>query len=166
MMPQAFTYGTIITSARNSVCASGGGCSVDIFGFGLFGNDPNHTSVTIGGSAASIASVHYFNADQPYPYPLQYVSVTVPPGLAGRADIVLKSAVGQATLPGAFRYAASLQTYPSSQTYNALLFDEKRGILYAATDSQIARYSVSSSAFLTPITPPPSQVGISFRVCA
>jgi hypothetical protein len=154
VMPQAFTFGTSITSRRNSVCATSGGCSVDVFGFGLFGSDPSQTTVTIGGNAASEQSVHYFYADRPYPYPLQYVSVTVPPGLAGRADIVVKSAVGQATSSGGFLYASSLQSYPSSQTYNALLFDEKRGILYASTNSEIARFSVGSSSFLTPFVPP------------
>lgn len=154
VMPQAFTYGTIISSLRNSVCPANGGCSVDVFGFGLFGSDPSQTNVTIGGNAASIQSVHFFNSDQAYPYPLQYVTVIVPPGLAGRADVAVKTAVGQATLSAGFLYASSLQTYASSQSYNALLFDEKRGILYASTNSQIVRFSPSSSTFLTPITPP------------
>lgn len=154
LMPQAFTYGTILTSVRNSICPANGGCTADIFGFGLFGSDRNRTTVTIGGNSAPVQSVHYFNGDQPYPYPLQYVSVMVPPGLAGRADVTVKTAVGQATLPGGFTYAVSLQSYPSAQTYNALLYDEKRNVLYASTDSAISRYSVSSSSFLTPITPP------------
>ena len=113
VMPQAFTYGTIITSVRNSLCASAGGCSLDIFGFGLFDSDPSQTTVTIGGKVASLQSVHYFNADEAYPYPLQYVTVTVPPGAPGRADIVLHSSSGQATLPGGSLYAVSLQSYPS-----------------------------------------------------
>lgn len=154
LMPQAFTYGTVITSMRNSVCPVGGGCSADIFGFGLFGSDSSKTTVTIGGNVAPVQSVHYFNADKPYPYPLQYVRVTVPPGLAGLADVAVQTAVGQATLSGGLLYASSWQSYPSSQTYNALLFDEKRGILYASTNSQIARFSVVSSSFLAPITPP------------
>ncbi len=154
LMPQAFSYGTVITSVRNSVCPVGGGCSADIFGFGLFGSDSSKTTVTIGGNVAPVQSVHYFNTDVPYPYPLQYVRVTVPPGLAGLADVAVQTAVGQATLSGGFLYASSLESYPSPQTYNALLFDEKRGILYASTNSQIARFSVSSSSFLTPITPP------------
>lgn len=154
VMPQAFTYGTIITSLRNSVCASTGGCSVDIFGFGLFGSDTTQTKVTIGGNAAAVQSVHYFSTDQPYPYPLQYLSVLVPSGRAGRADVSVKTANGQATMAGAFLYSSSLQSYASAQPYNALLFDEKRQLLYASTDSQIARFSVASSTFLSPITPP------------
>ena len=53
LMPQAFSYGTIITSVRNSVCPVGGGCTADIFGFGLFGSDSSKTTVTIGGNVAS-----------------------------------------------------------------------------------------------------------------
>jgi hypothetical protein len=154
VMPQAFSYGTLVTSVRNSVCADGGGCNVDVFGFGLFGSQSNQTTVTIGGNSAPVQSVHYFNADEAYPYPLQYVTVTAPSGLAGRADVAVKSSVGQSSLPGGFLYALSLQTYPSSQTYNALLFDDKRGILYASTNSQIVRFSLGSSNFLAPITPP------------
>ena len=154
VMPQAFTYGTVLTFVRNSVCPVTGGCTADVFGFGLFGSDVSRTSVTIGGNTAPVQSVHDFNANTPYPYPLQYLTVTVPPGLAGPADITVKTAVGQATLPRGFLYALSLQSYPSSQAYNALLFDEKRGILYASTDSQIARFSLSTSSFLSPITPP------------
>ncbi len=153
VMPQAYTYGTIITSLANAVCATDGGCSLNIFGFGLFGGS-GPGQVTIGGNSATVQSTHYFNGDEPYPYPLQYVTVTVPPGSAGRADVSITSSSGEATLPGNFVYAASLQSYPSSQTYNALLFDEKRGILYAATDTEIARFSVTSSSFLSPITPP------------
>ena len=152
VMPQAFSYGTIIEYVRNSVCPVSGGCSADIFGFGLFGSDSSQTSVTIGGAAATVQSVHYY--ERPYPYPLQYVTVTVPPGVAGLAAVKVKSRSGQASLSGGFLYASSLQSYPSSQTYNALLFDEKRGILYASTDSRIARFSVGTSSFLTPITPP------------
>ncbi len=154
IVPQAFTYGTVITMVRNSLCAASGGCLADIFGFGLFGSSPSQTSVTIGGNNAPLQSVHYFNADRPYSYPLQYITVTVPPGLPGRADISVTTGVGQASLPGGFLYASSLHTYPSAKTINALLLDEKRGVLYASTDSQIARFSLSSSSFLTPITPP------------
>lgn len=154
LMPQAFTYGTVIRSVRNSICRVEGGCSADIFGFGLFGSDSNNTNVTIGGNAAPVQSIHYFNADQPYPYPLQYVSVTVPPGLAGNADVTVQTAVGKATLGNGFVYAPSLQSYASSQTYNSLLFDQKRGILYASTNATIDRFSVSSSTFLTPLSPP------------
>ncbi len=154
VMPQAFTYGTVITSVRNSICPASGGCSADVFGFGLFGSDSSKTAVTIGGNPAPLQSVHYFNADEPYPYPLQYVRVTVPPGLPALADVVVKTVVGQATLKNGFLYAVSLQSYPSSQTYNALLYDYRRGILYASTNSQIARFEVSSSSFLTPLTPP------------
>jgi IPT/TIG domain len=154
VMPQAFTYGSLVTSVRNSVCPDSGGCRVDIFGFGLFGSDSSQTSVTIGGNAAPVQSVHYFNSDQPYPYPLQYVTVTVPAGQSGRADITVKSASGQSTLPAGLLYASSLQSYPSSQTYNALLFDKSRNVLYASTNSQIVRFSLNTSDFLSPIVPP------------
>lgn len=154
VMPQAFTYGSIITSMRNSICAASGGCSADIFGFGLFGGDTSQTAVTVGGSPAAVQSANYFNVLEEYPYPLQFLTVTVPKGIPGRADVVVKTGVGQATLPGGFLYASSLQSYPSSQTYNALLFDEARQILYASTNTQIARFSATSSSFLSPITPP------------
>lgn len=154
VMPQAFTYGSLITSVRNSVCPDSGGCSVDIFGFGLFGSDSTKTTVTIGGTAAPLQSVHYFNADQAYPYPLQYLTVTVPAGQPGRSDITVASSVGQSTLAAGLLYASSLQSYPSTQTYNALLFDETRGVLYASTNSQIVRYSLNASNFLSPIIPP------------
>jgi hypothetical protein len=154
VMPQAFAYGTTITSMRNSICPVTGGCSTDIFGFGLFGSDASKTTVKIGGSAASVNSTNYFGLNAGYPYPLQFLTVTVPSGTAGRADVVVTSGAGQATLPGGFLYASSLHSYPSPQIYNALLFDEKRQILYLSTNSQIARFSVSSSNFLSPITPP------------
>jgi hypothetical protein len=153
LMPQAFTYGTMITSMRNSICPGSGGCSADIFGFGLFGGDISKTTVTIGGNPAAIKSNSNFTAQAGYPYPLQIVTVNVPQGTPGRADVVVKTASGHATLPGGFRYATSLQSYPSS-SYNALLFDEKRQILYASTNSQVARFSLSSSSFLSPISPP------------
>jgi hypothetical protein len=154
VIPQAFTYGTMITSVRDSVCPASGGCTADIFGFGLFGSNSSQTALTIAGNAAPLQSTHYFNTDEPYPYPLQYVRVTVPPGLAGPADVSVKTGIGQATLRDGFLYASSLQSYPSAQGYNALLFDERRGILYASTNSGISRFSLSSSSFLAPITPP------------
>jgi IPT/TIG domain len=154
VIPQAFSYGTILTSVRHSLCPAAGGCTADIFGFGLFGKDSSKTMVTIGGNNAPVQSVHYFNVDQAYPYPLQYVTVSVPPGTPGRADVVLQSAVGTATLSGAFLYATSLESYASAQTYNALLYDESRDVLYASTNSEIERFSISSSSFLSPITPP------------
>ena len=154
VMPQAFTYGTVITSVRYSLCQESGGCSADIFGFGLFGTNSSQTRVTIGGNVAPVQSVHYFNTVEPYPYPLQYVTVTVPPGLPGRAEVTVTTGTGQATLTGGFLYGVSLQSFPSPKTYNALLYDQSRGVLYASTDSQIVRFSPSSSTFLAPITPP------------
>lgn len=154
VMPQAFTYGAVITSIRHSVCSASGGCSADIFGFGLFSSNTNQTTVTVGGNAAPVQSLHYFNTEEAYPYPLQYVTITIPPGLPGRADVVVTSGTGQATLTGGFLYGVSLQNYPSLTTYNALLYDEGRDVLYASTDSVIARFSPASSTFLAPITPP------------
>jgi hypothetical protein len=154
VMPQAFTYGTVITSIRNSVCGAGGGCSADIFGFGLFGSNPSQSTVTIGGNAVPVQSAHYFNADRPYPYPVQYLTVTAPVGMAGRADVIVNTANGSATLPGGFLYANSVRSYPSPQPYNALLYDKKRSLLYASTNTGISRYSVSSGTFLAAIVPP------------
>lgn len=153
MMPQAFTYGTVITSIRNSVCAAAGGCSADIFGFGLSGNI-SQTTVKIGDNTAPVQAINYFDSNRPYPYSLEYLTVTVPPGVPGRADVTVITPIGSATLPGGLLYAKSVQRFPSSQRYNALLYDKSRQLLYASTDSSIVRYSVSTGTFLSPITPP------------
>ena len=83
VMPQAFTYGTIITSVRNSICSASGGCSADIFGFGLFGSETSQTTVTVGGSPAADSVSELFQCIGRVPLSPAILTVTVPKGIRG-----------------------------------------------------------------------------------
>jgi hypothetical protein len=157
-VPQAFSYGSKILFIGGSAASSEGGASLALFGYGLRGHD-NSPSVTIGGHAATVTGVatyRFFNfstATAAYPFPIDEVMVTVPPGPPGPADITIKTSVGTATIPKGFTYL-SVSDYSSADTFTYLLYDPKRHWVYLSAGDHIDVFSADTNQFLAPIVPP------------
>ena len=154
---QAFSYGTQILFVGGNAGSSDGGATLTIIGYGLLGKNAA-PAVTIGGTSATVlASAKYadINDNASYPFPdVDEVQVVVPPGKPGAADVTVTSQAGTATLPGAFTYLPSITDYPSSDTFNFVLYDSQRHWVYLSAGDHIDVFSADAGQFFAPITPP------------
>lgn len=87
--PEAFSYGPKILRVLPNAGLNTGGDMVQIIGYG-FGSDPGSVAVTIGVGAAIVQAVDNISAvapalglDTTYPFPLERITVQVPPGTSG-----------------------------------------------------------------------------------
>jgi hypothetical protein len=154
---QAFSFGSQILFVGGNTGSPDGGATLTIIGYGLLGKNAT-PAVTIGGASATVlASAKYadINDSAGYPFPdVDEVQVVVPPGKSGAADVTVTSQAGVATLPGAFAYLPSVTDYPSSDTFNFVLYDSQRHWVYLSAGDHIDVFSADAAQFLTPITPP------------
>ncbi|HEX8816917.1 MAG TPA: choice-of-anchor D domain-containing protein [Terriglobales bacterium] len=156
LMPENFSYGpAIVEVSPNAATAEGGGQGI-IFGYGL-GQTAGDVQVNIGGQFAKVTKLMPTAAqDTSYPFPMEAVFFTVPPGVSGTTvDVTVKTVDGTATASGAFNYVAALQPYPlSGVTLNQGVYDSTRGLLYFAAGGTIQVFSLSSNSWQTPWTLP------------
>jgi hypothetical protein len=150
MVPQGFTYGSVSLLTAPLAAAPTGGVTADIYGFGFSAESGATTQqVTIGTGSAKVLA-----ATQLLGIPVQDLTISIPPGSPGPADIVVKSATGTATYPNGFRYLSSLTDYSSTDTFLAVLYDSARQQLYLNAGDHLDVFSLVSNSFGTPITPP------------
>lgn len=164
--PLAFSYGPSLMFVNGDTLAPQGGATVHLLGLGI-PTDPSQITVSIGGNPATVASASPTTIDNRgnpggYPYPLIDVAVMVPPG-TGDADVVLTTADGSSTLPGALHYAASVNSYASTDTLRAITLDRERNVLYISAGDHVDVFSLASAQFLAPFTPPSLSGGKDFR---
>jgi hypothetical protein len=156
---QSFSYGSKILFPGGNAGSTQGGAALALVGYGLVGNNGSPTVMIGGQSAAVIAATKYieFNdgaADYTYPFPdMDEVLVTIPPGRAGAADVVVTSGAGTATLPKAFNYL-SVADYSSTDTFTNLLYDPQRHWVYLSAGNHIDVFSADTQQFLPVINPP------------
>jgi len=156
MMPENFTYGPTIVEVSTNAASAEGGAAGAIFGYG-FGQQPSDVQVTVGGQSATVTQL-LVNASPlfPYPFPMEAVLFTVPPGMAGAvADVTVTTSDGTATASAALHYVPAVQSYPlPGASLSQGIYDSYRGVLYFADRAQIDVFSPSTEAWLSPITLP------------
>ena len=159
-IPQGFTYGELPLPYATLAAAPAGGVTADLFGYG-FSVDaaaPN-LQVTISNQPAAITTQTLYPTEEPYPFPLQHLKVTVPAGNPGAQGITINSSSGTASIPHGFHYATSVTDYPSTAQFQDILYDQQRQQLYLTTQGQVNVFSLTSNAFLPPFVPPKLQGG-------
>jgi len=150
MIPDGFTYGSVPLLNAPLATAPAGGVDVDIYGFGFSADSGAATQqVSIGSGNAKVLT-----ATQAEGIPVQDLTLTVPPGTPGPANIVVTSATGTATYPNGFRYLASVADYSSSDSLQAVLYDATRQQLYLNAGDHIDVFSLLTNSFSSAITPP------------
>lgn len=152
--PENFSYGpTILEVVPNGATAEGGQTGA-IIGYG-FGNSTSGIQVTIGGQSAPVTAIHDGAPIEPYPFPVDGVQFTIPPGASGTSvDVTLTTPSGTVTSKGAFHYTAALESYPLTASLQAGLYDAGRDLYYFADAAQIQVLSRSGGQWLSPITLP------------
>jgi len=161
LAPDAFSYGPEILEILPNAGAKSGGTSIQIYGFG-FGGDATQISAKIGGAAASVESVENVASiapslgfDATYPFSLQCVTLSTPPGMPGKANVTISSAAGTATAPSSFQYLESVQVVAKAALYKFLLYDQNRQWLYLSATDHVDVFDLAAAQFhSTPLTPP------------
>jgi DNA-binding beta-propeller fold protein YncE len=156
MMPEGFSYGPTIVQVSPNAGSAEGGAQGAIFGYG-FGQQTTDVQVRVGGQTASLTQLFvYASPTFPYPFPMQAVLFTVPPGVAGQsADIRVTTQNGSATAATAFRYIPAVQSFslPGASLMQGIL-DPHRQVLYFTNRSQVEVFSPASETWRAPISLP------------
>ena len=162
LAPGAFSYGPKIVRVLPNAGASSGGDTLTVYGYG-FGSSAGNVNATLGGQAATIVSVDALptiatalGLDNTFPFPLERIVLETPPGSAGKADLVVTSATGSVTVPKAFQYVTSSQTFANPSLYKFLVYDPSRQNVYLSATDHVDVFDLNTQQFLSPIEPPPN----------
>lgn len=153
IMPESFSYGpTILEVVSNAATADGGGTGA-IFGYGLADQSGN-AQVQLGGTSVTGTTIFSAVPYVPYPFPVQGLQFTVPPGTAGTvADVSVTNANGSATAPQSFYYANAAVAYPlANAQLQQGVYDPHRDAYYFADQSKVQVLSLASGGWQSPIT--------------
>jgi hypothetical protein len=161
LSPEWFSYGPwIVETTPNSATAEGGGtATIYGYGFGSFGQGKQAPGlqVSLGGQAATI--VQYLPTlataalDPYYPFPLEGIVLSVPPGTAGTsANITVSNAEGSITVNGGFTYYPAVQQFPLTSAQLAQgIYDRQRDVYYFTDQTQVRVFSRSQGQWLAAI---------------
>jgi IPT/TIG domain len=150
VVPDGFTYGSVPLLTAPLAASPKGNVIADIYGFG-FSADVNGATqqVSIGGASAAVVATTFAEG-----IPVQDLTINVPPGSPGAANIVVTSPTGTATYPGGFQYLESVTDYSSADTFQGLIYDQSRQQLYLNAGNHIDVFSLGTNSYSAPITPP------------
>jgi streptogramin lyase len=152
--PENFSFGPTIVELSTSAASADGGSQGAIFGYGL-GQQPSDVTVSVGGQPGAVTQViPSASPISPYPFPMEGVLFTIPPGTAGTsATLTVTTANGSATSATPLTYVPAVQQFPlSGASLMQGLYDPTRGILYFTDQAQIDVFSPSTNTWLSPIT--------------
>jgi hypothetical protein len=156
LAPDAFSYGPQILQVLPNTAAKGGGDTIQIYGYG-FGSDASKVTVKIAGASATVQkldSAAALGLASDYPFSLERVTLTVPAGGAGKADVVVSTPTGSATGTRALQYLQSVQSFAKPGFYRFILYDQKRQRLYLTNIEHLDVFDLASQQFLGTIQPP------------
>jgi hypothetical protein len=148
--PLNFSYGANAVATPATLLSSQGNSRISIYGFGLFDTsalaNPTPPTITIGGKSGSNVIVNTT------PNVVQQVSVQIPSGNPGPADISVTSSYGTSTLKGALTYIPSATIVPASGLVQ-LLYDKGRNLLFALKNSEVDVLNPATLQWETPLRP-------------
>lgn len=142
LLPDAFTYGPYIL--RVTPNAAVGGDQITIYAYGLGFFDLPDIHVMIGGTQALNVSLNsYANTD----YPDESITVRVPPGTPGWADVVLTTSNGSTTLKRGIQYLKK-EAQVSGGQYEFAAYDQVRDVFYlTGGGNTVAVFNPNTQAF-------------------
>jgi len=126
LLPDAFTYGPHILRVQPNAAVAGDQVTIYAYGLGFF--DLSDIRVTIGGTQVNMAGAT-LNSYASNDYPEQAVTVPVPPGTPGWADVVLTTSNGTDTLKRGMQYLKKEAQVTGGQ-YEFAAYDAVRDVFY------------------------------------
>jgi hypothetical protein len=126
LLPDAFTYGPHILRVQPNTALVGDQVTIYAYGLGFF--DVPDIHVTIGGAQVDMTTAT-LNSYASNDYPEQAVTVPVPPGTPGWADVVLTTSNGTDTLKRGMQYLKKKAQVTGGQ-YEFAAYDTVRDVFY------------------------------------
>jgi hypothetical protein len=124
LLPDAFTYGPHILRVQPNAAMAGDQVTIYAYGLGFF--DLQDIHVMIGSAQVNVATLNSYASND---YPEQAVTVSVPPGTPGWADVVLTTSNGSDTLKRGIQYLKKEAQVTGGQ-YEFAAYDEVRDVFY------------------------------------
>jgi hypothetical protein len=151
--PEALSYGPVVLEVVPNGATADGGQTGALIGYGL-GNSISGLQVSIGNHAATVQTLYNSAPISPYPFPVEALVFTVPPGVAGPADLTLTAPSGTTTIKSGFHYTAAAQAFPLDSTLQQGIYDPGRDLYFFTDTNSIQVLSRSQGKWLAPITLP------------
>jgi hypothetical protein len=145
-LPDAFTYGVKLLRVVPNLAGSAGGDSVTISAYGLGFFDLNEIHITIGGAPVdlSTAVLNSYSSE----YPDGSVTVKVPPGTPGWADVVVSTSNGFDTLKRGVQYLQAEANVPGGP-FTFAVYDSVRSHFYLTGNANsVAVFDPATQTFL------------------
>jgi hypothetical protein len=130
LLPDAFTYGPHILRVIPNTASAAGGDQVTIYAYGLGFFDLSDVHVTIGGVNISPATLNSYASND---YPEQSVTLHVPAGTPGWADVVVTTSNGSDTLKRGLQYLNE-QASVAGGPFGFAVYDQVRDVFYLTGD--------------------------------
>jgi hypothetical protein len=154
--PDAFSYGVQILQVLPNTGAKEGGDTIQIYGYG-FGSDASKITAKIGGAPAVVQKVEAVAAlglAPDYPFSIERITLTVPAGNAGKADVAVTAASGTGVAARAFQYLQSAQFFAKPGFFKFIAYDSKRLRLYLSNIDHVDIFDLASQQFIAALQPP------------
>lgn len=149
--PEAYSYGPNILEVVTNAATADGGQQGTVVGYG-FGKSASAIQVTVGGQPATVQSLNPDPPLSPYPFMVETLTFTIPPGVPGPTKITITSPSGSTS--GTFTYTPKSVSYPVARTLEEGIYDPHRNVYFFTDGAQIQVLSTSSGSWQTPISLP------------
>ncbi len=159
VVPDIASYGPQILSINANVGPAEGNSNLIVYGYGF---DLQNTQLTIGGSAAHIDHIYGPGLMSPFPFPMEIMEATTPPGTPGVTDVIVTTSLGSTTVSHGFEYMPQSTVYALPGALNQVVYDSGRQRLYVSNSdhNRIEVFSLTSHSFLSPIPTGNFPIGI------
>ncbi len=153
MEPKAFSYGPSALQVVTSAATPDGGGAGFLSGYGL--SSPG-LHISVGGQAAAVTQTFDYLPDPGPPPPTAAggVSLTLPPGNPGSADVTISTADGSTTVTKGVRYVGIPIKHPLAASPEAGVYDSRRHVIYYSAGNQVQVLSTDTGQWQTPIPIP------------
>ena len=154
-LPQAYTYGAMLSPGPDIAASNAGGTSVDLYGYGLgyfapIGGTPTGgaTSVNFGNSSGTVTSTSVIDG-----FSLWDVKVATPSVPVGEYDLTAGYGGSSSTLSSAY-HAVAINSYTLDGTPYSMAYDARRDKVYVAVTDHVDVFSLATNAFVSTIQIP------------
>ena len=148
LLPDAFTYGPKILRLQPSAAGPAGGDSITIFAYGLGFFDLSDIHVTIGGTAVDMKNAT-LNSYVSNTFPEASVTIPVPPGTPGWADVQITTSNGTDTLKRGLQYLTA-ETEVAGGPFSFAVYDAVRNRFYLTGNGNTVSVFNASSQSMGP----------------
>lgn len=154
-IPQAYTYGAILSPQPDMAGPSKASAELNIFGYGIVADDgvAADTAITLGNSAATVSSAQLYPSEEPYPFPLWHVKAETPQMPVGAADLTVATKWAKVTQPAAY-HSIDISSYALDGSVYGIAYDPARQRIYLSATDHVDVFSLSSRTFLPTIAIP------------